>query len=188
MDPIFSLPYAEYAVANQLANYFKHSKGYSLFLPLSRQEKGIDLVLIKRNRKLTKIITIQVKASRTYSPKPPKKGNSKRYSFYTWFNRFTVQDNADLFVLIGLYPPIKGRSKKMSNWWDSIILVFNNKEMIDFLKNVKTKKGSTDKMFGFGFDNKDDIFQTRGDKNREFKNYSDYLLKNRIDSISNLLK
>jgi hypothetical protein len=189
LDPIVSLPFSEYAVAVHLAKYFKQKAGYSIFVPLSRQEKGVDLILAKRHKKdRSKVVTIQVKASRTYSPEPPKKGISTRFSFFTWFNRFDVPVEADLFALIGLYPPSEGKTKKLTSWWDSVILIFTNAEMASFMKSVKTVKGTTDKMFGFGFDHPNIIFQTRGDSTRSLKDYSDFLLKNRIKTIWEMIK
>ncbi|OHD07313.1 MAG: hypothetical protein A2Y41_04805 [Spirochaetes bacterium GWB1_36_13] len=186
MDPIISLPYTEYAVASHLSKYFKTNENYSLFAPLSRQEKGVDLLLSKREEFKTKTISIQVKASRTYSPEPPKRENTKRFSFYTWFNRFEVPKEADLFALIGIYPPIDNRTQKMKTWWDAVILILNYNEMSDFVNNVKTIQGKPDKMFGFGFDKPNQIFQTRGDSVRMNTDFSKYLLPNRIDFIKNM--
>ncbi len=37
-----------------------------------------------------------------------------------------------------------------------------------------------DEMFGFGFDDEKKVVQTRGDKDRSCKNFTNYLLANRI--------
>lgn len=185
MEPVFTIPYSEYCVAIHLQHLFKPKDGYSLFIPLSRQEKGVDLLLAKRQDEHTVSITIQVKASRTYSPKPTKSGNSKRLSYYTWFNNFDVPKQADYIFLAGLYPPEEGRTKKSaSSWWSAVILVFTQAEMISFISNINTLKGTRDKMFGFGFDEPTKIYQTRGDMDRGFMDYSSHLLQNQVETIS----
>jgi len=71
MEPIFTLPYSEYVVAQRLATVLHSAQGFSLHAPLSRQEKGVDLVVTLRTGGLTRAATLQVKASRTYSrPRP----------------------------------------------------------------------------------------------------------------------
>jgi hypothetical protein len=42
-------------------------------------------------------------------------------------------------------------------------------------------------MFGFGFDNGDSIYQTRGDQRRRRSDFSDYLLDVKIDSLRHFL-
>jgi hypothetical protein len=64
MEGIITLPYSEYAVANKLNACFKKKEHYALFIPTSRQQKGIDLLLA--NLKSYKMATIQIKASRSY--------------------------------------------------------------------------------------------------------------------------
>ena len=44
MEPIFTIQYGEFAVADYLS---KHIKGTSVFIPASAQEKGIDLLLYR---------------------------------------------------------------------------------------------------------------------------------------------
>ncbi len=63
MDAIFTLPYSEYAAANMLAEHFKPSNGYSVFVPASRAEKGVDLLLVKRSTEHVKTLAFQVKAT-----------------------------------------------------------------------------------------------------------------------------
>ena len=62
---------------------------------------------------------------------------------------------------------------------------FNNKEMKQFMAEVrlKTNAEKQDKMFGFGFNGKEEIMQTRGYyKERDMKCY---LIENRIKEIAN---
>ncbi len=70
MEPVFTLPYPEFCVAQRLHKLFPTAEGYSLFVPLSRQEKGVDLMLAHRGGR-TRAVTIQIKSSRTYSSPPP---------------------------------------------------------------------------------------------------------------------
>jgi hypothetical protein len=48
MEPIFSLPYSEFCVAQQLARLLPAAEGYSLYAPVSRQQKGVDLLIARR--------------------------------------------------------------------------------------------------------------------------------------------
>lgn len=187
MEPVFTLPYSEYAVANRLNDLFKTKEGYSLYVPVSRQEEGVDLLLTCRNEGTT-TAAIQVKASRTYTPKPPKRESTERFLYYTWFNSFIPSSKADFFALIGLYPPDENRTRKsLSSWWAPVILLFTYNEMAEFLNNVRTKAGNPDKMFGFGFNDTSKIILTRGDQYRQGIEYTDYLLENRLQILKDFL-
>lgn len=62
MDPVFTLPWTEFSMANALSKSFKKKDGYSLLVPLSREEKGIDLVLLRKDSNgKSKAVTLQVK-------------------------------------------------------------------------------------------------------------------------------
>ena len=65
------------------------------------------------------------------------------------------------------------------------MLAFTNEEMTQFMSEVKQKKDPSkdDKMFGFGFDNPNNIYQTRG--YLEERSMSKYLIENRISEIEN---
>src|SRR5437762_1590310 len=102
MEPVFALPYSEYLAANMLSHHYKSRAGYSLFIPTSRQEKGIDLLLTKRDGNTLRCAPFQVKSSRTYSPQPAKRETTIRYSYYTWFNSFKVPNEAQFFLLVGI--------------------------------------------------------------------------------------
>ena len=45
MDAIFTIPYGEFAAADKLIKSVTKYRKVSAFVPASRQEKGIDLVL-----------------------------------------------------------------------------------------------------------------------------------------------
>lgn len=182
MDPIFTIQWPEFLLANRLQRLLPRSEGFSVFVPVSRQKKGIDLAIIRKQPQLaTKVATIQVKASRTYSPNPPKRKSTKRFRFYTWFNRFLVPDEADFFLLIGMYAPDAARTTRVSaDWYKDCTLLFTSKEMKHFMSSCLTVKGKEDKMFGFGFDDEQKVVQTRGDRNRGSIDFTDRLLANRI--------
>lgn len=184
MEAVFTLPYSEFRTANRLAELFRKQAGFSLLLPSSRTEKGFDLALLKQNGVKRTVITIQVKASRTFGGRPPKRETTQRFAHRTWFQRFFVPDETDWIFLVGLYPNTENRTRKSSAaWWQEIILCFSREEMTDFLSQVKTRKGTQDKFFGFGFDEATEIYQTRGNQDREMKDYSAFLLENRVERI-----
>jgi hypothetical protein len=190
MEPVFTLPYSEYLAANLLSHHFKAKAGCSIFVPVSRQEKGVDILLTKRSGRRVRCASFQVKASRTYSPAPPKrKTTAERYSYYTWFNTFPVPNEADFFLLVGIYPAEENRTRKVSHsWWNSVVLMFTQGEMRTFISELKTKRaGKPDTKFGFGFNSAAEIILTRGDQNRTMKNYSPYLFQNRVNEIENFL-
>jgi hypothetical protein len=184
MEPVFTLPYSEFRTANRLAEFFKKQKGFSVLLPSSRTEKGFDLALLKQNGVKRKVITIQVKASRTYDQKPPKRESTQRFAYGTRFKSFSVPPETDWIFLVVIFPNSEDKTRKSSAaWWQEIILCFSRKEMIDFLNQTKSKSGTPDKFFGFGFDKPTEIYQTRGDQNREKKDYSAFLLEKRLGKI-----
>jgi len=182
MDPVFTLQWPEFLLANRLQRLLPKSEGYAVLVPASRQEKGIDLGVIRKvpNRS-SRVATIQIKASRTYSPEPPRKETTKRFRFYTWFNRFEVPDEADFFLLFGMYAPDPSQTKTVSaNWYKDCTLLFTHAEMKAFMASCLTVRGQPDKMFGFGFDDETKVVQYRGDKDRQSKDYTGHLLVNRI--------
>jgi hypothetical protein len=188
MEPVFTLSYSEYAAAQQLAAVFPSSKGYSLFVPLSRQEKGVDLLLARRDGRRTHVATVQVKSSRTYSRRPPTPRTRRPFNYYTWFNNFEMPREADFVLLVAVYPPEEARtSRRRTSWWSPVILAFSATEMRSFLRTVKTRQGKTDRMFGFGFDEPNAIFQTRGDQHARFREFSSHLLATRAQEIQRFL-
>ena len=91
MEPVFSLPYSEFCVAQQIANRLPASQGYSIYVPISRQQPGVDLILARRRCRPRSRGAIQVKSSRTYSRPSGHRG----YRFYTWYNTFDCPPQAD---------------------------------------------------------------------------------------------
>jgi hypothetical protein len=188
MDPVFTLQWPEFILANRLQKLLPKKEGYSVLIPTSRQEKGIDLAVLKKDAKGNRVVTIQIKASRTWVKTPPKKESKRHFQFETWFTRFDVPDEADFIFLFGMYAPDLGRTKLIAtDWYQDCTLIFKNSEMKDFIKDCLTVSGRPDRMFGFGFSHLSSIFQTRGDKNRSMKDFSDFLFEKRIKLIKEAL-
>lgn len=176
MQPVFTMQYGEFKVADYLAG---NMKNVSVFIPASAQEKGIDLLLYRYDHGCNKLNTVQVKMSRTYYSKR----ETSEFPYSLWFNRFPVQSNANWYVLVGIYAdPQKARAN--SRTWDTVMLAFTNKEMASFMSEVKLKRDPSkdDKMFGFGFRSSREIFQTRGYP--EKRDMSHYLIENRLEEIN----
>lgn len=188
MDGIYTIPYPEFCVAQQLSKLLPAKQGYSLFAPLSRQERGVDLVIVRRARSGAKVATIQVKGSRTYS-RPKATARTKRpFRYYTWFNTFECPREADFFCLVALYPAVDAAMKReLGSWWAPQALLFSQIEMRSFLRTVQTVAGHADKMFGFGFDTPDRVFQVRGDPKRRFDEFSEYVLGKRVAKLREFL-
>jgi hypothetical protein len=194
MEAMFTLPYAEFCVAQQLTRLFPSKRGYSVFVPTSRQEPGVDLLLARRAGGQTRAATIQVKTSRTYNPRPAIKARSERYvtkrsfRYYTWFSTFPCPPNADFFALIALYPARDTQERReLGGWWAPQILLFTQLEMRRFLRSVRTVAGKPDRMFGFGFDEPRHVYQTRGDRHRRGQEYSSHVLERRVGMLRTFL-
>lgn len=189
MDAIFTLPFSEYEVINELKKNLKG--GCSYYVPTSRQQKGIDFII--HNNLKNKFLRIQVKGSRAFINEPNDKVyKRKRFQNNFWFNNFIdryVSGNADYYILFGLYPEYKKKRniKSKGIFWKDVILCFSEKEMFKFLNKIKkTRNGKVDPFFGFSFDSDSQIFATRG-FNKDL-DISKYLLKNKVSEIKAKLK
>jgi hypothetical protein len=188
MEPIFTLPYSEFCVAQQLARLLPASQGYSLYAPVSRQQPGVDLVIARRRGRRVHVACIQVKSSRTYSS-PRKTTRAKMpFRYYPWFNNFDCPPQADFFCLVALYPAVdSAQRRELGTWWAPQVLLFSQWEMRQFLRSVRTVGGKRDPMFGFGFDHADEAIQTRGDSARRYRDFSPHLLPRRIATLRKFL-
>ena len=183
MEPVFNLPFAEWTVINELEKHFSKTEGYTVLIPSSRQQKGFDIILYNNFSK--KSLTIQVKGSRTYTPKPPKRKTIIRYKNYTWFNSFNAAKGlSDYYILLGLYIKVPNKESVTTNinnqnWFDFVLLLFTEDEMMTFLNSLTLKKSEkADSKFGFGFDDSEKIHLTRGAKDKI--DYTDKLFKKRL--------
>lgn len=189
MDPVFTLQWPEFILANRLQHLLPKSEGFSVLVPASRQEKGIDLAVVRKgtNRK-SRVVTLQIKASRTYAQAAPKRTTTERCRFHTWFNRFDVPREADFFLLFGMYAPDASRTKRIGpEWYRDCTLLFTQDEMKTFMSSCLTVSGTPDKMFGFGFSDETRVVQTRGDKSRRLRDFTGWLLNNRVQLLKEAL-
>jgi len=192
MDPILILPFSENMVVNELERKFPKRDGYSILIPSTRQQKGFDIVLF--NKKTNRCLTIQIKGSRTYNRTLPKRKSKKeKFKNYTWFNKFNIQKGlADYYILFGLFitnptNEIDAKRIKKTDWYDHILLMFSEAEMIGFLEGLKQKReDKPDTSFSFGFNDKKRIIQTRG--SREPIDFSKKIFSNRITDLKKELK
>lgn len=178
MEPVFTIQYGEFAVADYLSKKIKNA---SVFIPASSQEKGIDILLYRYHNGCNTTNTIQVKMSRTYYSEKP----DVPFPYGLWFKRFPIQSNANWYILVGIFAkrPMDANARVTSTCWDTIMLAFTKKEMAEFMANLKQKKDPTkdDRMFGFEFDDGKKVYQSRGCVDR--KEMTCFLIDNRLDEI-----
>lgn len=179
MEPIFTLPYSEYQVIEQVAKRLKKSQGYAIYIPTSRQQKGVDFVI--HNTVTNKFARVQVKGSRSYT---------ENNNHYLWYNNFIeryTDNNADFYMLFGLYQTFETGKKgvKKGEFWKPITLCFSEKDMFSFLKEVKTKKEmKSDKFFAFGFKTSKEIVCARGPAEYDV---AKHLLDNQVSMLKTFL-
>jgi hypothetical protein len=157
MEGKFTLPWPEYAVMHELAEAFKKEE-YAVFVPASRQQKDIDLLLF--NTKNHKTLTIQVKSSRSYQMGREREEQGLGYAI--WLNNFADKIDgagADYYIIYGLYPR-KGSTGAES--WNDLFLCYSTEEIRAFLKRVRQKKDpqKPDKFFGFEFNDTGTVVTT----------------------------
>jgi hypothetical protein len=177
MDASFTLPYSQFVVADLFIKAFQTKDGYSVLVPVSRTEKGIDLVLTRRTDRKTRALTFQIQTSRTYAGTENKR---RRYQHVTWTGRFEVRQQADFVVLFGLYPPDDQSGVGLSK---SHVMIFSNADMAALIASAETRDGNPDKLFGFGFYSADEAYLTGGSKTREHVDYSHHLFTNQTAGI-----
>jgi len=172
----FTIPYPEYDIAEILQKRFPKKENYSVAIPLSRQQKYYDLLLVKGEKRKT--VTIQVKSSRTYLSQ--KEGE---YRYYSWFNYFDIKNNYSDFYFLYMTYPLFDKNYKPKAKWSTKILVFTGNEMKKLLDNVKTKEGKQERFFSLGFNEQGEICGARGFSHLQKKDYSKYLLENMFEVI-----
>jgi hypothetical protein len=189
MDAHFSLPYSEFAVIDavqkELQKNVTNNMDFSFYIPVSRQEKGIDFILL--NKKTNRVAKFQVKSSRFY-PKKPKRENDLIYHF--WFNNFINKYTpgvADYYILFGLYPDYDLEKKINSEYWNQMILCVPDNEMAQILKKVLTKKEQKqDRFFALSFNSPKEIHGSRGFVNQ--MRFEQFLLSKQILCIKDFLR
>lgn len=192
MDGVFTLPYSEFEIVNRFQDIFKRNDGYSVYIPVSRQEKAVDFLMLDSNA--GSVAKFQVKSSRTYihEAKTNKDGSLKlpKFRFHLWLNNFKYKyqkGSADFYIIFGLFPAYDTTKAIMSDFWKTMILCLTDQEMNGLLEKVKTKKEQKDdKFFSFSFNKPNRVYGTRGFLDEE--DFSCYLLENRIEDIRNMMK
>jgi len=184
MDGTFTLPYSEFAVANRLNSVFKRHN-LAVYIPTSRQQKGVDLILHKNGTH--NIARVQVKSSRTYYG-----DKNREYPYYLWLNNFVDRYEkglADFYIIYGMYsvPNEKKRITTKHKIWKEIFICYNDKEMSTLLNSIKTKTGKKDAFFGFGFCSSKEVYLDRGFSAVKNKEASNNLLDNKTTEIIKFL-
>jgi hypothetical protein len=158
MEPILTLAYSEWLVAEHLMKALRARQGYSVYAPLSRQERAVDLILTRRLNGVTRAATLQIKYGRVFVQKP-----TYPFTFEALFKRFQPQD-ADFFVLVTLYPNITGRGGgSRKSWWLPLLLLFTRDEMNQFMSSLHKPTGEIERhMFYIAFDTPTKVVLTRG--------------------------
>jgi len=186
MEPVFTIPYPEFVVADRLRNAFPRKHGYGVFIPASRQQEGFDLMLAKTSGPATRCVTIQVKASRMYPADPQKSG---RFAYNFWFKRFKPHPSTQLFVFVCPIPhePKSARARAPSVW-KPVLVCLTQPEMDQLLRNARTKTGENDTHFSFGVGTATEVFLTRGSPDAEGVDHSRHLLEGRVQMITKLFE
>jgi hypothetical protein len=177
----FSIPYPEYHIAGLLQNQFPKEKNFTVFIPMSRQQKHMDLLLYNLENK--KSATIQVKSSRTYITTMPL--NPNQYNYTTWLGNFDPSDCVDFYVYYIPYPLFDAKTYMPKAKQGLHVLVFDKVEMKMLLAHIKkTKTGKQDRFFYFGFNlHENRIFSARG-----FEKSGQEFTKNLLSNRWNLLE
>jgi hypothetical protein len=175
MEPIISIPYSEFKAIEILQTKFKKNKDYAFYIPVSRQQKGVDFILVKNGLK-SETTRFQVKSSKLYS-------NGNKHIL--WLNNFiekTSRENADWYLIFGLYPLITKNSTKKSKSienWKAVTLCFTPEEVRELLTEEKFL------YVQISFNEKMQITSING--TRGFKNngvdLTAYQLEKRLDKI-----
>ena len=190
MEPVISLPYSEYETIVQIQRHFKKHDGFSVCVPVSRQQKGIDFVVV--NTTNNKVLRFQVKGSRPFMHTSSKELKDGAFKYTFWFNNFHDRFKvgmADVYVLFGLYPvyDTKQNISSRTAFWQSLVLAFSDDEMNRFLDSIRTKNGQKhDHFFYISFNDISEIIVTRGRKDRP--NISQHLLANRVPELLKQLR
>ncbi len=186
MENIFSLNYPEYATINRISKILKGT-GYSAFIPVSRQQKGVDFIL-QNNKKPNHTVRFQVKSSKVYPENKLKTFNNKKeYGLTLWFNNFInsgqyEKGNSDYYLFFGVYPIFTKYTTKKSrklNDWKEILLCFKEEYLFSHIKENERFLYIHFSLNENG--NVSDVLATRGFK--EHTDVTDYLIENQLKEI-----
>jgi len=183
LEPIFTIPYPEFAVAKHLEHLLKKG-GDSIAFPASRQNKGWDLLVFRE--KTGRAARIQVKSSRGYAGLPPRAFRDRLQvplNHYLWFNRFDADRSlADFYILIGVYESPTARANDQMEAYRRLYLMFTAGEMRRFMSPVGHS-------FDFAFDagSPQCIIRSKGAETRFNECYEGFGLDARIGDLAAFL-
>lgn len=187
MDPIFTIPYSELLASEQLRGLFNDKLTYSIYIPASRQEKDVDLALVRREKGEFALASFQVKYSRHYEIGSRPARETLHASYCSWYNTFKIGDGADFYLLVCPIPNNDHYSDKSQEAWLHYVLCFSKNEMLTFLQNVKTRTGRPDSKFSFAYAENGTVYLIRGDQDGRFTEYSHQLLRHKREQIEECL-
>ena len=169
MEAIFSLPYSEYQTIERLRSILPKARGFGVFVPVSRQQAGIDFTIVRRDR----FLRAQVKSSRHFEHSDPP-------AFEFWYRNFRSsyrRGRADLYFPFGLYPEFRKGVKVSDRYahWRNLILVFSDEEMGKILRGTR-ESFIYFRMNPVTFSRSQAVVGTRGWQGRDL---TPYLLENR---------
>lgn len=187
MEASFTLPYSEFEATRQFQRFFP-KRGYGVFIPASRQQVGVDFLLL--NVKKRRLLRVPLKSSRAYIRE------NGPHPIRFWFNNFIRKyrpGTADIHAVLGVYPGYsqKRRIDQPSGLWKTVILVFEDAEMRRLLGQLKTKGGKVDRFFAFGLDvpsprGPERVYGSRGQISH--RNLSRYLLRHKVNALRRRLR
>ena len=189
MDPVFTLPYSEYAVLDKITRHLGKKDGFSIYVPASRQEKGVDFLVHNSNN--NRSLRFQVKSSRSYVDDNQSSLDKGHVKYTLWFNNFRKRYSpriADYYILFGLYPnySVKSSISSRRQFWRPLILCIPDAKMGSLLDAVLTKKEKKpDRFFYIGFDSPKQVYGTRGFPTRQ--DLTEYLLDRQMPNIKEKL-
>ena len=189
MDPVFTLSYSEYAVVEKITEHISKRDGFSVYVPVSRQEKNVDFLVHNSNH--NRSLRFQVKSSRSYVRDNDERSIEKGHLKFTlWFSNFQKKyspGKAEYYVLFGLFPHVLNSSVRSQNEsWRPLILCIPDVQMGELLDSVRTKKeNKPDKFFYVAFDSPDQVFGTRGFSAR--RDLTEFLLSKQVPNIKRIL-
>ena len=156
---LWSLNIDEALVADKLKQKLDKKK-YEVFFPLNSQLKDIDLIILNLKRKKT--LTLQIKGSRTYSPK---KRETELFGEGSgaWFTMtkksiYNPSNNVDFFIFV-LHSFVNAEIKKKI---EINYLVIPKKDLIKVTRKKKIRKGNKYHFFIW--------MDTKGKRSFEFNN------------------
>jgi len=189
MEAVFSLQYPEYIVAHELSRHLKKADGFSVCIPLSRQQKTFDLLV--HDLKAGSSATIQVKSSRSYVPRSGTSVEPElRYEYLLWFKALVLEGySADFYAFVGIYPRPSlvrhglSRSRSPKKWWSQFVLVLSKAEVKRLMRRIRRNQ---EHFFYVSFDSDlERIALTRGTGRTE--SWREFLLSERAGSIREFL-